>query len=85
MPELIVDAETLEHLSFEGVKHEVALDPQYSEQEYEDLLQMAAKAAAVGVAVSIWEILMCFVLQKALNSLWILINALQFIVFLGMW
>ena len=37
MPELIIDAETLEHFSESEAKHEVELGPQLSKQELEEL------------------------------------------------
>lgn len=39
----------------------------------------------IGSSLIVWQILLFFVLGKALNSMWILINALQIIVFQGMW
>ena len=35
--------------------------------------------------MSVFEIIICLVTGKALNSMWILINALQFIVFISIW
>ena len=46
---------------------------------------MAATAAAVGLASSVVEIALCFVLGKALEAMWTLIYAMQFLVFIGMW
>ena len=46
---------------------------------------MAAKAAAVGVTVSAGEIIFCMLFEEIFASMWILINALQLIVFLGIW
>ena len=49
------------------------------------LLDFVEQAAKAGTAISIVEIIICLVTGKALNSMWILINALQFIVFISMW
>lgn len=39
----------------------------------------------MGVAASIWEIVILFSLNKALFSMWILIHVLQFYVYMSMW
>ena len=44
---------------------------------------MAASAAAVGVTLSVGEIIACFTFGRFLSLMWILINALQLLVFLG--
>ena len=46
---------------------------------------MAKTAATVGLFATIFEIVLCFVLGKALESMWTLIYALQFLVYIGMW
>ena len=42
--------------------------------DYEALMEMASNAVVIGVGLSIWQIIMCFALGKAINSMWILIN-----------
>lgn len=46
---------------------------------------MVEAAANVGIGLSIWQIIICLVLNKVINSMWILINAAQFLVYIGMW
>lgn len=46
---------------------------------------MADTAAQVGIATSIWEVVMLFFFKKILFSLWILILMLQFFVFMALW
>ena len=46
---------------------------------------MAETAADVGVGISIWQVCVLMLLGKALKSLWIMINCLQFLVFISMW
>ena len=47
--------------------------------------ELAGKVAVAGVTYSIIEIILCFTLGKALNKMWILICAIQFIVYIGTW
>ena len=56
-----------------------------TKEDYETLLAMASNAAVIGVGLSIWQIIMCFVLGKAISSMWILINTVQFIVYMSLW
>lgn len=49
------------------------------------ILDQAKTAASVGVALSIWEIILLFFFQKTLFSMWILILTLQFFVFIAVW
>ena len=46
---------------------------------------MAATAAAIGLFATILELALCFVLGKALEAMWTLIYAMQFLVYIGMW
>ena len=46
---------------------------------------MAETGAAVGVTLSLGEIIACFASGKMLTFMWILINAVQILVFLGIW
>ena len=46
---------------------------------------MGKVVAGVGGAIAIWQIIMLFSLGKALKSMWILIDALQFLVYISMW
>lgn len=46
---------------------------------------MADTAEKIGMFASAFEIIMCFFLGKALESMWTLIYAMQFMVYIGMW
>ena len=46
---------------------------------------MAQTAATVGLFATVFEIALCFVLGKALEAMWTLIYAMQFLVYIGMW
>ena len=46
---------------------------------------MAEKAAAAGVTISAGEIIFCLFFEELTASMWILISALQLIIFLGIW
>ena len=46
---------------------------------------MAATAATVGLLASALEISICFVLGKALEAMWTIVYAMQFLVYIGMW
>ena len=46
---------------------------------------MAATAATVGIFATVIELIMCFVLGKALEAMWALIYVMQFLVYIGMW
>ena len=46
---------------------------------------MAATASSVGKGFSFLEIIALFGLGKTINSMWILLNALQFLVYIYMW
>ena len=48
-------------------------------------MAMASTAAKLGVTLSFGEIFACFAFGKVLSFMWILINALQLIVFMGIW
>ena len=52
---------------------------------YDELKEMIQTATAVGITTSILEIILCFALNKTLQSMWILINTSQFLVFIGVW
>ena len=84
-PGLFVDAETLNPLDKSSYVSEVELKPQVSQSEFEEIEEMAATAAAVGMFATIFELAMCFVLGKALEAMWTLIYAMQFLVYIGMW
>ena len=59
--------------------------PQLSKEEYQDIKDMAAAAVTVSLFASAFEITLCFVLGKALESMWTVVYAMQFLVYLGMW
>ena len=46
---------------------------------------MAQTAATVGLFATVFEIALCFILGKALEAMWTLIYAMQFLVYIGMW
>ena len=46
---------------------------------------MKQAAAVVGGTIMIWQIIMLFLLQKVIFSLWHLINILQFFVYIALW
>ena len=46
---------------------------------------MAEAAAAVGVTASAGELILCLFFDEFIAGMWILINALQLVVFLGIW
>ena len=48
-------------------------------------MAMASTAAKIGVTLSFGEIFACFAFGRLLSFMWILINALQLIVFMGIW
>ena len=56
-----------------------------SKTEHDELEVMAATAVTVGLFASALEIGICFVLGKALESMWTIVYAMQFLVFIGMW
>ena len=56
-----------------------------TKEDYEALLGMASTAAVFGVGLSVWQIILCFILGKTLKSMWILINTVQFIVYMSLW
>lgn len=39
----------------------------------------------MGTVLSILQIVLMFVMNKTLQSMWVLLNNLQFFIFLGMW
>ena len=45
----------------------------------------ADTATKVGLAVSIWEIVLLFFFKKTLFAMWVLILTLQFFVYMSMW
>ena len=49
------------------------------------LEKLADNAAIAGATYSIIEIIACLTLGKALNRMWILVCATQFIVYMGVW
>ena len=85
LPQVIVDAETYEQLQETNSFVETTMQPQFSKEEFKKWAQVADQAAQAGTAMSVFEIIICLVTGKALNSMWILINALQFIVFISIW
>ena len=49
------------------------------------LIEAAETAAKVGVAISFWQVILFFSLGKALKSMWSLLNAMQFIIYISLW
>ena len=56
-----------------------------SKEDREKLVDLAKNVAIAGMTYSILEIIFCFVLGKALNKMWILVCATQFVVYMGTW
>ena len=46
---------------------------------------MAKTAATVGAIASVWEIVGCFFLGKAIHAMWGLVNTMQFLVYISRW
>ena len=46
---------------------------------------MIEAAARIGIGLSVWQIVLCLVINKTINKMWILYNATQFLVFIGLW
>ena len=84
-PHLFIDAQTFEKLADFDLAKAIELVPQMSKEDYELLLETAETAANVGVAVSIWQVLLFFSLGKAMKSMWVLVNVLQFVVYISLW
>ena len=84
-PGLFIDTETLNPLDKSSYSSEVELKPQLSLADFEEIKAMAETAAAVGMFATAIEIILCFVLGKALEAMWTLIYAMQFLVYIGMW
>ena len=84
-PGLFIDEETLEPIDISSSMSEVALKPQLSQAEYEEISDMAETAVAVGLVSTVVELSICFVLGKALEAMWTMVYAMQFLVFIGMW
>ena len=83
---MLIDAETYEQLAPDQAIHDTAIiPPQYTLKEWEELVEIAETAASVGVAISIWEIIICFSLQKALTSMWVMVNTMQFFALMSIW
>ena len=82
---MIIDATSYESLKSDDIVYEVELQPQMSTSDFEALVEAAEVAAKVGVALSFWQIVLFFSLGKALKSMWSLINACQFIIYISLW
>ena len=61
------------------------LKPQTTVKAFEALQELAADAAKIGIGVSILETIVLFVANKSINKMWILINMLQFLVYISIW
>ena len=46
---------------------------------------MINAAEKVGMALSIWQIIICIVINKTINKMWVLFNTAQFLVYIGLW
>ena len=69
----------------ESLNLDTPIQPQMTKFEYKELVKKAEAAKNVGIAVTIWEIVMLFFFKKILFSLWLLILMLQFFVFIALW
>ena len=81
---MIIDAKTSERFLDDKV-YKIELMPQKTEEDIESILEMKQAAAVVGGTIVIWQIIMLFLLQKVIFSLWHLINMLQFFVYIALW
>ena len=61
------------------------LVPQYSEEEEARYELIARVTQVVIVTLPLWMILLYCCIGKAINKIWILNNAVQFIVYIGLW
>ena len=82
-PELIIEEESGEHLREDNASYFLDLQRQFSAKQLEDLLDAAKTAAAVGTSLTILQLILLFFIGKAITSMWILILAIQFIVYIG--
>ena len=53
--------------------------------EYEELMEIAETAKNVGISITVGEFILLFTAGKALKSIWVLVNCVQFIVYMSMW
>ena len=63
----------------------IKMGKQYTQSEFEEILEAAETAAQISVAVTIWEIIIIMAFKKVLFSMWILILTLQFFVYMATW
>jgi len=84
-PEVFIDAESLWPLEEGESFISVEIQPQMTLSAYEEMMEMAKTAGTIGMGLSIWQIIMCFALGKAINQMWILILTVQFIVYISLW
>ena len=86
-PELIQDAETGEYLQLDSssLEYRVFLTPQFTEEDLKLLEELKQTAVKVGGALAIWQIIILLVANKVLKKVWLLINCLQFFVYIAIW
>ena len=58
---------------------------QYTKEEFVAVVKKASTAVQMGVAFSLWEIVLIILFKKVLFSMWILILTLQFFVYISLW
>ena len=84
-PWFFIDEETNKPLAVEPIEFKIKIGAQFTESEYKLMVSQAEKAASVGVALSIWQLVIIFLFKKVLFSMWILILTMQFFVYLALW
>ena len=66
-------------------EYSLVMSPQMTSAELAETEAAAKKALMVGGSVVIWQLISLVVLGKALHTMWILINTLQFFVYISYW
>ena len=84
-PGVFVDKETGEPLGDASFTRKIKMGRQFTQSEFEEILEAAETAAQISVAVTIWEIIIIMAFKKVLFSMWILILTLQFFVYMATW
>lgn len=84
-PGLVLDEVTLKPIEPTSVESTAFIPPQITEEKLQELVVMAETAAKVGGTFSVLEFLGLVSMGKTVTSMWLLINTLQFVVFLGLW
>ena len=84
-PNVIIDKESGEPLDLENSTFLMLLQRQFTEEQYEDLLEAAKTAATVGSSITFGQLILLLFIGKAINAMWLLILTAQFIVIISKW